>query len=308
MGWNYQTSQPQLNELGEHLEALVFSDRVLMAIDGSTTCTGVAFIRETDGAYCGSVAFKRDKAQGETPVEYKVALKRALLGIFRANKALRYVTYEEPFIEYANAAKNLLMLRTMVEELIAETKPELDYIDYIEVSNGKWKKAFLEPDKVPAGTDAQKEAIKARVLASLPFLAGVTQDECDAIGLGYTSAKQIASGAKDELKSKKKVRPFAYSIEFYGGDSDEYVLDDIIRTTKAPKKVLENGIGIRAIKQYRQLDELVYETIGDSDTLQIIRLPAHKCGNLSLKYRIGHLTDEFAYLYAVVWRKSRKAG
>lgn len=305
LGWNRETQSLQLVNFGDNLEVVKFADNVLMAIDGSTTCSGVAFLRTSDGAYCGSIAFIHEK--GETAVEYKVAWKRALHQIFRQTVGvLKTVVYEEPFIGYANAAKNLLMLRTSVEELIAENKSELSYIQYFEVANGRWKKRFLAPDKVPSGTDAQKKAIRDKILSSLPFLDSITQDECDATGLGFVTAKELSNGSEEDLKSKKKIRPFQYNIEFYGADTDDGALEVIANETRAPEKLMELGFGFTAIERYQRLDDLVCQVIGEDDTVQIIRLPSSKCGNIALKYRISHLTEAYEYLYLVVWRKSRK--
>lgn len=305
LGWNPNTQQIMLVNCGDKLEAIKFSENVLMAIDGSTTCTGVAFLRTTDGAYCGSVAFTHEKT--ETAVEYKVAWKRALHQIFRQTVGLlNTVVYEEPFIGYANAAKNLLMLRTSVEELIAENKNELGYLKYFEVANGRWKKLFLAPDKVPQGTEAQKRAVKAKIMNSLNFLGGITQDEFDAIGLGFVTAKELAGGTEDKLKSKKKIRPFQYNIEFYGYNDDDGAFEAIVQHTKAPDSLKREGFGFVTYDRYQRLDDMVCQTIGDSDTVQIIRLPSSKCGNISLQYKLGSLTSEYKYLYMVVWRKFRK--
>lgn len=294
-------------KLGDNITGLRFDCPTILAIDGSTTCTGVAFIRKADGAYMASVAFKRDKVAGETPVEYKVAFKRALKIILDNNReSIADVVYEEPFIEFASAAKNLLMLRTSVEELIAENKPNMNYIKYAEVANGKWKRIFLAPGKVPSGTEAQKEAVRTKLIAAIPVLAGITQDECDAIGIGFVAASEMRAGREDSLKSRKKIRPFAYEVEFYGADDDDEALEQISMMCKAPKELMASQVGFSIVEKYTQFDQLVCETIGETDTLQIIRIPTKKCGNLSLKYQLAYITGTNIYLYAVVWRKTRK--
>lgn len=303
--WDTAKQEVKLKNYGDNLNVVRFSENVLMAIDGSTTCTGVAFMRKSDGAYCGSIAFIHEKT--ESAVEYKVEWKKALHQIFRQTVGvLKDVVYEEPFIRYANAAKNLLMLRTSVEELIAENKNELGYLEYSEVANGKWKKLFLAPAKVPSGTEAQKAAVREKILSSLPFMASVTQDECDATGLGFVTAVETASGRGENLKSHKKIRPFQYNVEFYGAEDDEGAFEAIVEHTKAPHKITTEGFGFTAMDRYKQLDEMVCSAIGESDTAQIIRMPSKICGNLALKYKIADLVQEFPYIYIVAWRKVRK--
>ena len=51
----------------------------IMAIDGSTTNTGVGILRKSDGALFYSCSFAREK--DETPVQYKVRLKKFIHNI-----------------------------------------------------------------------------------------------------------------------------------------------------------------------------------------------------------------------------------
>ena len=60
------------------------------------------------------ISFKNDD---ESAVHYKVRLKRAIQELLRQNRVIKNIFYEEPFIEYVEAAYNLLMLRTFIQEI-----------------------------------------------------------------------------------------------------------------------------------------------------------------------------------------------
>ena len=275
--------------------------QVVVGIDGSTTCTGVSFVRYPSGEYFGSLALTRDK--DETPVEYKVSFKKVMADILKSKSVLA-VAYEEPFIGYASASKNLLMLRTAIEELIVENRPNLDHFKYIEVANGRWKKQFLG-GKVPKGTDAQKKAIRDTIEKAIPILKPLTQDEMDAYGLGFVTLKNLVTHTDEGLKSKQKVRPFAYCLEFLYAESFEDAAHMVFNMDSVPKEIIQDGCRCADIRLPRRLDDMVYEHIGHDDILVIFRLPVRKCGNIILKYRLNvDMNEEFLYIAA--WRKTRK--
>lgn len=296
------------NEIGlkdGKIEDINIKEKCVLSIDGSTNVTGMGILRESDGALICSMAFEHEKDK-ESAVQYKVRLKREMYKILSSNPNIKEIFYEEPFIGYAVATKNLFMLRTFVEELKFEYEPELDYVGYTEINNLKWKKAFLDPIKCPSGTDAQKRAIREKLVSGLPFLSGVTQDEIDAIAMGFVAVAKLRLGDKDELKSKKKAKPFKYNIRFIGADTDDGMLSELWDIVEAPQVVLENGILLTEIKGRGSFDNIVYEKMGLDDKLLILKFKNNRFGNIILKYRIGHLAESFEYIYAVIWRKARK--
>lgn len=287
------------------LDALKVMEPCIISIDGSTDITGVAILRESDGAVVASLSFKHEK-QKESPVQYKVRLKRTFYTILKNNELIKEIFYEEPFIGYANAVKNLFMLRTFVEELKYENEPELDYIVFTEVNNQKWKRLFLAPDKCPSGTELQKKHVRDKLVSLLPFLSEITQDEVDAIAMGFTAVSKLKTGEKDDLKSKKKARPFTYNIKFIGADEDDAMIQELYDICKVPKEVSEAGIKLVTLNGRGNWEDLVCEHMGLEDKLLILKFSTNKYGNVILKNRIGHLAETYKFIYAVIWRKNRK--
>ena len=293
-----------------NLEDIGVNKNCAIAIDGSTTGTGCSIVELDTGNLVSSILFSRDKKSGESKVRYKVELKRALYKLLINNrKFISYVFYEEPFIQYAGAASALLMLRTSVEELIVENEPELDHIKYGEVNNKKWKKEWLDPEPCPTGSELEKEAVRKKMVQAIPLMAEVSQDEIDSAAMGFVVVRKIGLGEEDDLKSKKKRRPFQYNVEFIGADKEDDMLQefsDSLDEFKIPKRVLENGIRIQRINGYGKFDNKVYEAMADDDLLLILEYNSKHHGNMTLKHRIGHLTAEYENIYAIIWRKSRK--
>lgn len=278
----------------------------VMSIDGSTDNTGIGILRKSDGALFYSCSLSREDKKGETPVQYKVRLKREVEKILRTNPLITTIFYEEPFIGYASAVKNLMMLRTFVEEIIVEHEPDYDYIKHSEINNLRWKKEFLAPMKVPSGTENQKAAVRAKLINTQPYLATITQDEVDAISMGYIAIVKIHAGTADTLESKKKIHPFQYNIQFFGADDDDFMLQDFIEYYKCPESLLSNGITITEINGTMNFDKHVYKTMGTDDKVVIVKFSSKHHGDIILKHKIGNLACEYDYIYAVVWRKSRK--
>ena len=289
------------------LEQLVVDNYALLSIDGSTTNSGLAVIRQLDGALMYSISASRETSDNETPVKYKVKLKRAVQDILTRNKLITDIFYEEPVIANITSVANLFMLRTFIEELIVENEPDFDYIKHVEVSNMRWKKEFLAPDKVPQGTENQKKAVRAKMEGYLPFLNVVTQDEIDAACMGWVAAGILRRGGEsEELQSKKKAKPFKYNITFIAANDDDGMLTDLWDVYKGPKQILENGIYFCEINAKANFEKSIYESMGNEDKLVIIKFSSKHHGNVVLQYKIGSLAAQYDYIYALVWRTNRK--
>lgn len=299
---NSNTGQIVLKEVS--VDKVVVQEKSIISIDGSTSTTGVAILRESDGAMYYSMACSREK--DESPVRYKIRLKNFIKELLLANEAIETVYYEEPCISHISAVSNLFMLRSFVEELIIETEPKLDYIKHAEINNMKWKSLFLRPSKCPPGSELQKKAVRDRLVGYLPFLKEVTQDEIDAIAMGYVATVQIAKGLAADLESRKKARAFKYNIAFAGADEDQSIIDEFFDIYTGPIDVSQNGISLTQLNGIANFDKKVYELMGNDDKVLILKFSSNKYGNLILEHRIGHLAAQYEYLYAIVWRKARK--
>ena len=280
----------------------------ILAIDGSTSNSGLAIMREYDGALLYSMCATRDSS-GETPVHYKIRLKQKVTELLRRNRFITQVIYEEPVISNITAVANLFALRTFVEELVIENEPEFNYLKHYEVSNMRWKKLFLAPDKIPQGTANQKKAVRDRLEAGLPFLNKVTQDEIDAIAMGYVICKDIQADNEEggeRLKSKKKAHAFKYNVLFVGAENDDDMLIEFADIYNGPTSILENGVSISEIDGKTKFDNYIYEKMGEDDKVLIIKFSSKHHGNVILQHRIGNLAARYPYIYGIVWRTSRK--
>lgn len=277
----------------------------VLSIDGSTSNTGLSIMRESDGALMYLLKAEREK--DESPVRYKIQLKRTVEEIIRRNRYISQVIYEEPVVSNIASVKNLFMLRTFVEEIIIENEPEFDTIKHIEIPNMRWKRIVLQPDKIPQGTEKQKEAVRVKIESMIPFIKGVTQDEIDCIGIGWAVCAYISKGIDtSELESKKKVRPFRYELLFIGATEDESAFMEFSDVYKGPASILENGIQMVELNGRENFEKKIYETIGNEDKLAILKYESRHFGNIALQHRIGNLVAQYPYIYAVVWRKTRK--
>lgn len=278
----------------------------VLSIDGSTSNSGLALLRESDGALLYTMSAKRDST-GETPVHYKIRLKKQVKEILQANRRITTIFYEEPCIGYASSVANLFMLRTFIEEMIIENEPEFDYLKHYEISNKRWKKLFLSPDKCPTGTDLEKKAVRNKLESFMPFLHTISQDEIDAICMGYAACRFMIEGqTAEELESKKKLSKFQYNIEFIATDKDDNMFVELYDVYTGPKILLENGISFTEIPGKVNFDKHVYKTMGLDDKLLIIKFSSKTHANLVLQYKIGNLAAQYEYIYALVWRKTRK--
>ena len=279
--------------------------QAVMSIDGSTTCTGIAILEKRSGSLLATLAVER--TDGESQVRYKVEYKKLLTRLLRENE-IHSIFYEEPFIQYAEAAKALFLIRSSVEELVIENEPEFNHIEYVEVNNKRWKKLLLGEGKCPTGRELEKAAVKAEVTRQLPFMSRVTQDEIDATGLGFVAVTQLKKGEEKELASKKKPKPFKYNIEFIGADNDdEFYTEffDVLHELKIPAAVQDNGSSIVSIPGTGIFENHLYKAMGDEDKILVIKFKSKHHSNVVLEYRIVDLTVNNEYIYAIVWRKSR---
>lgn len=301
---NQETKFVEFTEIP--LEQVKVDEPSLMSIDGSTTCSGISILNDK-GYIIYSMAFKRDKEENETPVQYKVKFKRKIYQILSNNPKITQVYYEEPFLGYAEAAKVLMMLRTSVEELIAEHDPDLNYLSLTEVSNKKWKKIYLAPEKCPTGTEAEKKAVRDKMVKELPLMETVTQDEIDAAAMGFVALWKTESHRQSELSSSKKVRPFQYKVEFIGANDDSGLFEElgyIFSENKLSEEFIDT-LDIYELDGKGNFDNYVYNAIGNEDKIVILKFRSKHYGNIILKYRIGNLATEYDYIYAVCWRKNR---
>ena len=293
-----------LQEIG--MEQIKIDQYAVLSIDGSTTNTGMAILRESDGALLYVISASRDK-DTESPVRYKVRLKQAVKFILMNNPRIVTTYYEEPCIGFAGAVANLFMLRTFLEELIIENEPELNHIKHYEIPNKRWKKLFLAPDKCPNDSKAEKKAVKDKIIYYMPFMFNSTQDEIDALAMGFAAVKFMKDGnLPEELESTTKINKFAYNIQFIAADDDDSMLLEFSDVYKGPQLLLENGISFTDIDGKVNFDKYVYKTMGNDDKLLIIKFSSKHHSNLVLQHRIGHLSAQYDYLYALVWRKARK--
>lgn len=292
----------ELKEIG--IDKVVVPERAVMSIDGSTTNTGIGILKESDGSIYYVIAATREKE--ETPVQYKVRLKRFIEDILLRNGNICRVYYEEPFIGYAVSAASLLMLRTFIEELIVENEPKLDYIQYEEISNKKWKRLFLYPTKCPSNSKLEKKLVRDKMLSGLPFLKDCTQDEIDSLAMGYIATVQISKGLEEDLKSNKKPRPFKYEVRFVGADEDDSVFMDFMQFYNGPEDILENGIVFRELLGRERFENKIYELMGNDDKVLVLKFSSNTHGNIILQYKIGNLAADYKYIYAIIWRKYRR--
>lgn len=290
----------------ERLKDIKLPENCIMAIDGSTTRTGVSIIGKSGSLY---IVMSITRSGDETPIEYKVEIKKFIGDLLLRNSEINTIVYEEPFIEYVSAAKNLLMLRTFVEELIVENKPHLDYIRYIEVNNKRWKSVFLSPAPCPNDSKLEKQKVREKLLGLLPYLKDISQDEVDATALGIVAVSKMGQGKFEELLTKKKQRPFQYNIKFFGADSDDEAFEDLselLDDFEVPQGVLKNGITFAELGGRENFDNKVFELMDGQDKLLVLKFNSNHYGNIILKHKVGDIASQYNWIYAVIWRKSRK--
>lgn len=280
-----------------------FTDLTL-AIDGSTSCTGLALLSGNDLVFLTRCL--RDKAKGESAVRYKIYLKQYLTEYILGAQGLSRIIYEEPCMDNRTAVKNLYMLASTVKEILIENEDTLRgrEIEYIEVSNMRWKKFLLSPNKVPNRTEKAKTVIRERVYQLYPFLETLnpTQDEIDALGMGYTSINK----PRLELVDRPLARPFKKHIEFIGTQKEQPVQEILSRLqTPIPRRLTAEGIKCIILERKCELDTQIRKDMSTDDVILVYRFSSKKQGNIVLKYQLSELVASSNYIYCIVWRERK---
>ena len=292
---------------------------MLIGVDASTSNTGVHIINIDNGIQgipfgCSLYSFSLKPDAGENPAKYKVELKDWFMRNIINRNYTQHILYEEPFIGHPSAIPNLMMLRTSFDELMYEKPILTENMIVHHVSNKRWKKIFVAPQKVMIGTEYEKKQIQEVALACNPFTKVFSEDEFDAYGLCCAGLKMLMSGELSELDIKKKVKPFNYEVAFIPCDYFEdmsgvendlpFIIEQI--SDAVPDVVIENGTNYYRMNGVDRFDQSVYNTIGDSDILGIVHFEPRKHGNVVLKYRLSPLKNSRSII-ALCWRKARKA-
>lgn len=299
----------------ESLQEVLIGDKIcVLGIDASTSVTGMCLMELKTKTPLYSIALFKD--DDEKNIRYKVRFKALLKDFFDANKNILYTIYEEPHLQYVQAAKTLLPLSTSIEELKIESEPDLDYLVDKMYDNKKWKKQFLGDDMPSSNTEAEKKAITEKAVSLFPFYAArytkekgkkdfavFTQDERDAFGLAYVRCRELLGEIVFEKLPKQK--PFKYEIEFIGASCLDAGLEAVANNIKYPESLAANGIKLCTLERGEDFDQKIYDNMEGEDKIIILEFPPSRAGKIVLKHRLGHL-KEYEYIYAVVWRKSRK--
>lgn len=295
------------NENEKEIELSSYKNLTL-AIDGSTDCTGIAIITDTRKIF-DLVKCKREKTK-ESAVRYKLELKKYLASIILNTKKISRIVYEEPCMDNRTAIKNLYMLFSTVKEILIENEDILQErkIEYIEISNMKWKKLLLAPSKVPNKTEKAKEAVTQKIYFRYPELIDLqlSQDEVDALGIGYATLDEI----KENLINKPVARKFAYNIEFIGTQEPVLDINTLLQqqqrlNSKIPKSVINNGIKEIKLERKKNFEETIRKDMSNDDILLVYSFQSGKQGSIILHYKLSDLAKESNYIYIIVWRKRR---
>ena len=270
-------------------------DVYVLGLDGSTSRSGVCLM-SVGGRLGFTSAVVRENS--ETPVEYKINLKKYLEGLIRQYN-IKHTAYEEPFIGYAGDAKALYMMATSLEELMVETGLEFSVTS---VNNKRWKKQFLET-KLQGGSEVQKEMVRQKTIEHIPALKvleanGKDYDESDAFGLTYYLAKCIREDALDTMASKGKPRKFNYDIILTGG---AVTASKALELVDEPRK---DGVVVENINNKRNFDMAVYTLMQGRDSVLVLHFKSGKFGDIILKHGAGEIAAKHEVLSAIVARKS----
>jgi hypothetical protein len=239
---------------------------------------------------------------------YKLKLKSFIFRLLEKNSCIHHIFYEEPFLGYASSTV-LIELHTLVKEIIYENAPKFDYIKFLEISNQKWKKLFLAPAKIPVGTEAQKAAVRRKLEEIYPYFTDMTQDEVDATCMALICAEKIMSGEGDALESTKKIKPFKFKAQFIAANTDKEMLNILskqLKSYKIPKAIAKDEYPIVELNGRGEFKSKVCEAIGNGDRVIIAKYKSDKYGNATLEYNLGMMALSSKYLYAIVWRQTRK--
>jgi len=270
------------------------ADSYVLGLDGSSSRSGVCVM--SIGGRLGYVcAVVREK---ETPVEYKVILKKFLADVIRQYN-IKHTAYEEPFIGYAADAQVLYMLASSLEEIVAETDLEFSVTS---VNNKRWKRQFLGT-KLEGGSLIQKQKVRDKTIALVPALSVLEQnkkdyDESDAFGLTYYLAKCVRDGVMESMKSQKKPPKFGYNLILAGGTLTS---EEALKLIDRPRK---DGVIVESIKNKRKFDLAVYSLMQGKDAVLVLYFNSGQFGDIILKHDAGELAAKYDKLTAIVARKS----
>lgn len=282
----------------------------ILSIDASTTSTGMTLLT-IQGIPLVTMRFTPD-VKGD-PIRYKVMFKAMLARLMVDYTPLGQIFYEEPILEYANNVKALFGLRTTVPEILIEQELILKgRIKFYETPNQLWKKLFLHPTPIPSGTEAQKEAVANKLKEMFEWAKDprISEDECDSCGLGIASSSRSIFGEADSMVAKKKARPFQYEMHLIGANVDSDAIDELAENLdkwKVPKKIREESLKLMQIDGRGLFEKKVYQLMGDEDRILILKFKSKSYQNIVYCSEIAETSNDFDYIYAVIWRKSRKA-
>lgn len=289
------------------IKDILLTENSILAIDASTTCSGLCFIGIESGKPGYSLSLTRDKKQDaiEYKVEFKGIIKELLLGNRSIYKNVGIVVQEEPFISAMKTSSAVLMsLRTSIPELKVENKEYLENLEYHEINNKTWKKFVFKPDKCPSNTELEKSMARRKISTLYPIYKNLTQDEVDACGIAITSVDMLKKQGR--IKDKQRTSKFKYSIKFIQAQSLQEAIDDILEISDIPKTVIDNGISVVDLPSNGNLDKKIYEEMGEDDRLLVFEFTRKTAGNLILKYKLSYMSDDDGKIYALVWRENRK--
>lgn len=305
----YRGGTSGLKALHYSIDDIHIANNCIVSVDASTDNTGYAIIDLLSGELICTMQLKKED---ENLAQYGKKSQLILGKLFEQCPNIRYIVYEEPFIQWVQSATVLIGLRAFYYSFIEDQKSKGRQVEMIEIANTKWKREFLYPSKLPQLSAEHKGAIANKFKELYPGIE-VTQDEMDAAGLGLSFVKRYMEsgldGVKEQLESKTKAHPFKYNVEFIGAETLDDCLSDLeisLSDFKIPQRVIDNGIRIESIGSRGKFDNYVYKAMGDGDNLLIIEFKSTAHANIVLEHRLGYLAESYSHLYAIIWRKSRK--
>jgi hypothetical protein len=137
----------------------------------------------------------------------------------------------------------------------------------------------------------------------------MTQDEVDATCMALICAEKIMSGEGDALESTKKIKPFKFKAQFIAANTDKEMLNILskqLKSYKIPKAIAKDEYPIVELNGRGEFKSKVCEAIGNGDRVIIAKYKSDKYGNATLEYNLGMMALSSKYLYAIVWRQTRK--
>lgn len=290
-------SSGTLTEL-DNIESIKLAEECVLGIDCASH-TGLSIISLQEGTPLYSLYITRGTK--DSKVRYKIGLKRVLKQLLYQCPEIKYIAYEEPYMRKFGVAESLLTFKTLLEEIIIEEEPKLDYIQCMMMPNKTWKKTLL--GKLPqSNSKVEKSLITQYITNIYPMYADVSQDERDALGIAITLRKHIIGDIK--IVRKKKVRAFKYEIQFIEGTRLDEVVTHKLPTNLIPDKVRANGIITGKLIKNADINKKIYRLMTEDDKVIVLEMKTKNVPQLIEAYNLGEISTP--NLYAVVWRKNRK--